>query len=238
MGGAASRVIKMVARPAIKGLAAVGRGAFSSAKVAAKNIAQTAITNAASGATEALASGDVKGAAKKAWSATKSTAITSAKDEFAKAKTSAKAEATKRIAEIHKAAVTKARGSGASIGAGWGKAQAKAAERQIHKHINKIFAGAHKHVRASRKHVRKHGKKGAKAMKKKTTSVVNDLHKEAGAGFKAHLGKLSTKLKGAGVKVGAGLKKKRGSGAAIGAGDLDKKKKRGSGYKAKSGGCM
>ena len=256
-----AKAASFVGGPIISGLKALGKTLFGGAKKAASNIAQTAITNAASGATQAIQTGDIKGSAKKAWSATKSTAITSAKEQFAQAKTAAKAEATKRVAELHRNALSKVRASGASVGAGWGKAEAKRAERMLHKHINKIFAGAHKHVRASRAHVRKHGRKGATAMKKKTKTVVGALHKEAGSGWDDHLAGLKARIKkskGAGVKVGAGVKKRKKKGA--GAAQMLKrvrgkivsterqiaerivkrmKKKKGSGgYKAKSGGCM
>ena len=258
-----AKAASFVGGPIISGLKALGKTLFGGAKKAASNIAQTAITNAASGATQAIQTGDIKGSAKKAWSATKSTAITSAKEQFAQAKTAAKAEATKRVAELHRNALSKVRASGASVGAGWGKAEAKRAERMLHKHINKIFAGAHKHVRASRAHVRKHGRKGATAMKKKTKTVVGALHKEAGSGWDDHLAGLKARIKkskGAGVKVGAGVKKRKKKGA--GAAQMLKrvrgkivkrmgterqiaekivkrmKKKKGSGgYKAKSGGC-
>ena len=256
-----AKAASFVGGPIISGLKALGKTLFGGAKKAASNIAQTAITNAASGATQAIQTGDIKGSAKKAWSATKSTAITSAKEQFAQAKTAAKAEATKRVAELHRNALSKVRASGASVGAGWGKAEAKRAERMLHKHINKIFAGAHKHVRASRAHVRKHGRKGATAMKKKTKTVVGALHKEAGSGWDDHLAGLKARIKkskGAGVKVGAGVKKrkkkKRGSGRGVETDEYKeappRKRKRktqryeaprmrkGSGYKATSGGCM
>ena len=95
-----------------------------------------------------------------------------------------------------------------SVGAGFRM------EKSAHAHINKIYAGAHKHVGASYTHIKKAGKAGIKTQKAKTSGIVKQLHKEAGAGFKkamasAHEGmkKDLSKAKGAGTKVGAGVKK-------------------------------
>ena len=89
----------------------------------------------------------------------------------------------------------------------------------MHRHITKIYSGAHKHVKKSYTHIRKNGRPGIKQMKKESTGVIHDLHKGGVLALNEHFKKLAAELnkkKGGGTKVGAGVAKmrqtKKGSG--------------------------
>ena len=170
MGGAvsraASKVISVVAKPALTGIKGALKGVLGSAKQSAKSVAHQAIGHAATAGQEALQTGNLRGAAKSAFNNVKRDAIGAAKSEFDSGKAALKAEASKHLKSAHQKLLAKVKGSGVSVGAGFGKAQLKQLERVMHKHINKIYSGAHKHVKKSYGHIRKNGRPGINRMKK------------------------------------------------------------------------
>ena len=116
---------------------------------------------------------------------------------------------------------------GRFFGAGFGKKHFKKIEKAAHKHIDKIYSEAHKHTKKATAHVKKNGKSGAAEAKRMAKAGIHTAHKAAGAGFRASLAQIKKEIaadiakkgakvkkvpkkKGAGVKVGAGVTRKKG----------------------------
>ena len=161
--------LKKVFGPIVSGIGNVVSCLFGGAKKQAVAVAHRTVARTAAAAQEALRTGDVRGAASRAFAATKRDAEATARKEYERGKAEAKAEASKRIAAAQARASSQMQSRfgqysshpgwqrqgygpphrgyrqpvpnyGRFFGAGFGKKHFKKIEKAAHKHIDKIYS--------------------------------------------------------------------------------------------------
>ena len=161
---------------------------FSGSKNKIKQVATQAITHAKNAGTEALKTGDIKGAAKKAFNAVKKEATDMAKQEMARITKEGKEKAHAFLKSKHKEALAKLRGTACeAVGSGFLKKHFARTRKHIHGHLDKLHKTGKSHVTAAYDHIKKEGKAGIPAMKKRAHAVLQDVHNKGLKALPAHL---------------------------------------------------
>ena len=215
--------LKNVFGPIVSGIGSAVSGLFGGAKRQATQVAHRAIATTKAAAIDAIKTGDVKGAAKRAFSVTKADAERTARAEYERGKREMKAQATRHINAAHARAqqgMQSRFGSmqshagwgqhgygprsqgysrqvpsyGSFFGAGFTKKHFKKMEKAAHKHIDKIYRDAHTHTKKATAHIKKNGKSGAAEAKRMAKAGIHASHKAAGAGFRASIAQIKKEL--------------------------------------------
>ncbi len=242
--GSILKGLSSVFAPVVKGIGSVVGGLFGGAKKQAVQVAHRAIATTKAAAIDAIKTGDVKGAAKRAFSITKADAEKTARSEYERGKREMKAEATRHINQAHQRAQQgmqsrfgsmqshrgwRSNGYGppsqgyrrpvpsynSFFGAGFTKKHFKKLEKAAHKHIDKIYNDAHKHTKKATAHIKKNGKSGASEAKRMVKSGIHEAHKAAGAGFRASLAQIKKELAADIQKKQSKIKKVAKKGAGV-----------------------
>ena len=215
--------LSSVFSPIVKGIGSVVGGLFGGAKQKAVQVAHRAIATTKAAAIDAIKTGDIKGAATRAFQVTKADAEKTARAEYERGKREMKAEATRHINAAHARAQQgmqsrfgsmqshqgwRSHGYGppsqgyrrqvpsynSFFGAGFTKKHFKKLEKAAHKHIDKIYNDAHKHTKKATAHIKKNGKSGASEARRMVKTGIHASHKAAGAGFRASLAQIKKEL--------------------------------------------
>ena len=221
--GAIAKGLSSVFGPVVKGIGSVVSGLFGGAKKQAVQVAHRAIATTKAAAIDAIKTGDIKGAASRAFQVTKADAERTARSEYERGKREMKAEATRHINQAHQRAQSSMQSRFGSMqshrgwrqsgygppsqgyrrqvpsynsffGAGFTKKHFKKLEKAAHKHIDKIYNDAHKHTKKATAHIKKNGKAGASEAKRMAKTGIHEAHKAAGAGFRASLAQIKKEL--------------------------------------------
>ena len=182
--------LKAIAAPLLGSVGKVIGGLFGGAKTAAKQVDTQAVNNVAKSAQSAIQTGDVRGEASRAAASVRANAMQTARQQYAHSQSTLRREATSQInnyqqqfnrrMQTHYGQTRQQhygpRSYGPSYGppppqsyrgyygAGFGNKHFKKLEKAAHKHIDKIHNESKKHLVASMKHIKVHGKKGAADM--------------------------------------------------------------------------
>ena len=246
-GGFFGSIIKglsSVFGPVVKGIGSVVGGLFGGAKKQAVQVAHRAIATTKAAAIDAIKTGDIKGAASRAFQVTKADAERTARSEYERGKREMKAEATRHITQAHKRAQQGMQSRFGSMqshqgwrqsgygppsqgyrrqvpsynsffGAGFTKKHFKKLEKAAHKHIDKIYNDAHKHTKKATAHIKKNGKSGATEARRMVKTGIHEAHKAAGAGFRASLAQIKKELAADIAKKQSKIKKVSKKGAGV-----------------------
>ena len=161
---------------------------FSGSKEKIKQVATKAITHAKNAGAEALKTGDIKGAAKKAFNTVKKEATNMAKEEMARITKEGKAKAHEFLKSKHQEALAKIRGTACeAVGSGFLKKHFARTRKHIHGHLDKLHKTGRGHVKTAYEHIKKEGKAGIPAMKKRAHAVLHDVHKNGLKALPGHL---------------------------------------------------
>ena len=217
--GALWNGIKSIAAPLLGNVGKVVSGLFGGAKKQAAAVAHQAISTVAQGAQTALKTGDVKGAAKKSYSAVKNDAMSTARQQYGNARDTMRREASRGIDSAHRDFNRRAsshysdwrshprfeqpsyrqsygppppRSYSGHYGSGFGKKHFDKIKKSAHKHINKIHAESMKHLKSSLSGIK--DKKGGAVAKRAHTKHMAAVHKAARAGFIADVKAIKTSL--------------------------------------------
>ena len=227
--------IKKLAAPLLQGVGTALTGVLDSGKKQAAAVATRAVQRAAEGATTAIQTGNIRGAARQVASQTSRDVMGTARREFDQGRDTMRREATRQVGSYHRRFAQGARrhygqyrghqGWGqmgmrpptfnSMYGAGFGKKHFKKLEREAHKHINKIYAHAKKQAAAGHKHVRKNGRRSAAATKREVKRGIAAVHKESKGGMIASVRAVKALMAD---EIKRKTLKKKGGGMSVGAG--------------------
>ena len=159
---------------------------FSGSKEKIKQVATQAINHAKTAGAEALKTGDLKGAAKKAFSAVKKEATNM--QEMSRIAQEGKEKATAFLKSKHQEALQKLRGTACEgVGSGFLKKHFARTRKHIHRHLDTLHHTGRKHVKSAYEHIKKEGKAGIPAMKKRAHAILKDVHRNGLKALPVHL---------------------------------------------------
>jgi len=163
------------------GIKSFATNLFSGSKNAIKQVAHTA-------GAEALKTGDLKGAAKKAFNSVKKEATNMAKQEMSRITQEGKEKAHTFLKRKHQEALAKIRGTACEkVGSGFLKKHFAKTRKHLHRHLDQLHKTGRSHVNTAYGRMKKQGKAGIPAMKKRAHAVLQDVHKNGLKELPGHL---------------------------------------------------